>query len=140
LPESKRNAENDSEGATILWRANAIGDRLLGAGSPCWLAEARFDDEVSDPNSSVEFREMDNGEELVWRVDVRPVEWRTGAFDAKLRAIADDELQALWMRRSDGTVFAPYAGGFDLFPRSFDDVETLKEERSDWLSSHPSGL
>lgn len=140
LPDSKRYADNDAERATILLRANTIGDRLLSAGSSCWYVEARFDDEGSDPNSMVEFREMDDGEELVWRFHVRPVEWCACAFDAKLRAVADDELEVLWMRRSDGTIFAPYDGGFDLFPRSFDDVETLKEERADWLSSHPSGL
>lgn len=140
LPGSKRHAEDDAECSMILSRANVIGERLLNARSPCWYVEARFDDEGSDPNPMVEFREMDDGEELVWRFHVRPVEWCAGAFDAKLRAIADDELEALWMRRSDGTVFAPYDGGFDLFPRSFDDVETLKEERADWLSSHPSGL
>jgi hypothetical protein len=58
-----------------------------------------------------------------------------------LTAIANDEVgPTLWMDRRSGSIFAPYDGGFDPFPHSQGDVESLKAEFSGWLSPHPCGL
>lgn len=140
LPDSKRYAESDSEKAAILARANAIGDRLLGDGSPCWRVEARTDDMPGMGALAGQFQVGGDPDEPVWHFYVRSVRWKAGAFDNDLSAIADDTLRVLWMCRSNGVVFAPYDGGFDLFPPSLDEVEILKTERSDWLSSELSGL
>lgn len=140
LPGSKRYAENDGEQAAILARANAIGDRLLGDGSPCWWVEARTDDLPGTGAFAGEYQLGGDPDEPVWRFYVRSVDWKAGAFDDYFTAIADEKLMGLWMCRSSGAVFAPYDGGFDLFPSSFDEVGILKTERSDWLSSEPSGL
>lgn len=140
LPGSKRYAENDAEEAIILSRANVIGNRLLGRASPCWQIETRTD-EMADAGELVgTFKESDDPDEPVWSIYVQAVEWRAGMFDSQFRAIADDEYRALWMSRSDGAVFAPYDGGFDLFPCSVEQVSALKAEHPDWLSSHPEGL
>lgn len=140
LPDSKQYSEGDSERATILARANAIGDRLLGDGSPCWWVEARIYDLPGAGALAGEFQVNGDPDEPVWHFYVRPVEWKAGRFDDDFTAIADEKLMGLWMCRSNGVVFAPYDGGFDLFPPSFGDVEILKTERPDWLSSEPSGL
>lgn len=140
LPGSKRYAENEEERVTVLQRGNAIGDRLLGRRNACWYAEAVWDETEPDLSSAIEFREIENGEKIVRRFQVRAVEWGSGEFDEKLRSIANDELRGMWVRRSDGAVFAPYDGGFDLFPSSFDQIADLKRERPEWLPSNPDGL
>ena len=140
LPDSKRYAENDAEHATILARGNAIGDRLLGQGNLCWLIEARADEKSGDAALAGEYKEGDDAYDPTWRFYARSVEWHRGAFDTELKAIAEDRLTAMWMRRRDGVVFAPYDGGFDIFPVSAEQVDVLKAERPDWLSSHPEGL
>jgi hypothetical protein len=44
------------------------------------------------------------------------------------------------MSRKTGKIFAPYDGGFDLFPSPGEEVAQLKSRFSEWLSSHPEGL
>ncbi len=39
-----------------------------------------------------------------------------------------------------GAIFSPYDGGFDLFPHSQSEVESLKAEWVDWLCLRPDGL
>lgn len=140
LPGSKRYPEDQAERRVVLGRAYELGDRVLGIGSACWHVEAVFDDLDAGDSGVVEFRGMEDGEETAHSFRVSLVTWSTGAFDAELVSIADDERSALWFRRSDGAVFAPYDGGFDLFPGAFEQVDELKRARPEWLSSHPSGL
>ena len=61
-------------------------------------------------------------------------------FDARLLEIADDTERSLWMNRATGAIFAPYDGGFDLFPCSHADAAALRTEHADWLSDYPGGL
>jgi hypothetical protein len=62
-------------------------------------------------------------------------------FDKLLTAIADDEVDfVFWMNRENGAIFAPYDGGFDLFPSTDAQVDELKKSYPDWLSSHSQGL
>src|SRR5262245_13142107 len=53
LPGSKRYAENEDERQTIIFRANVLGDRLLRAGTPCWLVPARAAADLSAPKRGV---------------------------------------------------------------------------------------
>jgi hypothetical protein len=141
LPDSKRYAENEEERRTILSRANALGDRLLGSGTPCWIVEARTDEDSDAGELALTFTEDDDPDSVVWHLYVRAEDWRSGAYDDKLLGIADDEPdRAIWVRRDNGAVFAPYDGGFDLFPSSWQEVGVLKKEKFLWLSSHPAGL
>lgn len=139
LPESKRYAEDEAERRIILSRANSLGDRLLGPQTPCWFVEANPDAVSNDCVLASTYSE-DGDDTVEWRFYVRPVTWAAGSFDAILAAIADWQASALWMSRKTGAVFAPYDGGFDLFPRTSGDVDALKGERSEWLSTTPSGL
>lgn len=84
--------------------------------------------------------EDDDPDSPMCRFYIRADEWQPGEYDEKLLALADDEIRVIWMRRDNGAVFAPYDGGFDLFPATWEDVALLKEERRDWLSDHPEGL
>ncbi|WP_446689018.1 DUF3885 domain-containing protein [Rhizobium laguerreae] len=48
---------------------------------------------------------------------VASVRWQEGSFDDLLTARADDETgPTLLMNSGNGAIFAPYDGGFDLFP------------------------
>lgn len=69
------------------------------------------------------------------------VRWQGGVFDKVLKDVADDATgPTLWCDREYGRVFAPYDGGFDLFPISMAEVAELKARHKDWLSKEPSGL
>jgi len=141
LPDSKRYAENGSERSEILSRANEVGNQLLGAGEPCWMIEARTDDCTSAGELAGQFDDSDEYDTMIWRYFVQSVNWRAGAFDKVLMDLADDApYSVVWMARESGAIFAPYDGGFDLFPSEYLQVDTLKAQWSDWLSSHPEGL
>lgn len=141
LPGSKRYADDQAEGSIILLRANALADWLLGKDEWCWVIEGATDDLVAGGEVALSGRETDDPEDPVWSFYVRHERWRTGASNAKLLSIADDEpRRAVWMRCDNGAVFAPYDGGFDLFPATWEAVHQLKAEWPAWLSDHPAGL
>lgn len=141
LPLSKRYAENSSDEAIILSRANWIGDRVLGLGASCWLVEARYEDSDAAGDLWLTAREDEDPDAPAWRFYLRNQDWRSGDFDEKLLAIADDQPdRAIWMRRDTGAVFAPYDGGFDIFLTDRQEETALKKERPGWFSDHPEGL
>ncbi|MEG3179539.1 DUF3885 domain-containing protein [Sphingomonas sp. LT1P40] len=141
LPESKRYAENDEERSIILHRANALAERLLGLDSGCWVIEARSAASKGGGELAMEAAESDDPDGFIWSFYVRLETWQTGRYDRELMAIADDDPNpVIWMRQGDGAIFAPYDGGFDLFPTTRKAVRLLKSQQPDWLSKHPKGL
>jgi hypothetical protein len=72
---------------------------------------------------------------------VSRVFWQEEVFNDLLKDVADEATgPTLWCNRETGKVFAPYDGGFDIFPTSTAEVAELKERHKAWLSSEPSGL
>lgn len=141
LPGWKRYADDDAERQSILFRANTLGDSLLGSGQPCWIIEARSTGDIGCGDLAMTAVESLDPHEPVWSFYVRRERWLAGAFDDKLLSIAEDEPgRAIWMRCDNGAIFAPYDGGFDLFPATWQEVAVLKQKQPDWLSSHPVGL
>jgi len=141
LPGSKRYASNQAERKIILSRAYALGDTLLGVNQCCWAVEAETDDPSAPSEIALSGTETDDPDDPTWYFYARRERWQAGMYDAKLLAIADDKpRRAIWMRCDDGAVFAPYDGGFDLFPTSWEAASQFKAEWPDWLSPHPSGL
>ncbi len=105
------------------------------------MIEARADDITGTGEYVGQFPEEDDPHGMVWRYFVKSVDWKAGLFNKVLADIAGDgAYYIVWMARNGSALFAPYDGGFDLFPFSFEQVETLKADWSDWLSSHPEGL
>lgn len=123
LPKSKRYPDTEPEYQELLRRHNEAATTLLGAGEPCILFAATYDDDGN--------------------VDIAAehVVWEPGRFDALIRAVADEEagpfLFASFDRR---TAYAPYDGGADLFFASQDAVATMKAVWRDWLSARPDGV
>jgi hypothetical protein len=139
LPESKRYPETDAEREMILERANILGRAVLGENGPCWLVQAGDWQKAAmatwDCNGAYHYDEFD------WPVFAQRTTFRTGAFNALLLEIAEEvALRTLWMSESNGNVFAPYDGGFDLFLKSAEEVRFLKARLAAWLSDHPDGL
>lgn len=141
LPGSKRYADDQSERDIILLRAHALGNWLLGVDQCCWFVEAETGDPLTPGEIALTGVESDDPDCPVWSFYARRERWRAGTYNAKLLSIADDEpRRAIWMRCDNGAVFAPYDGGFDLFPTSWEVVTHLRTEWPDWLSDHPAGL
>jgi hypothetical protein len=140
LPNSRRYAKDELECAVILDRANAIGDELLGDGVQCWMVETQI--ELDGPREfSFAWTEDEDPDAPVWHFSAQSVIWQKNAFDTTLSAIANDQCdRVLWIAGHTGAIFAPYDGGFDLFPPSWSQVTLLKEKWPEWLSSHPEGL
>jgi hypothetical protein len=141
LPDSKRYAETEIERQIILTRGNRLGDRLLGAGTSCWLVGLNTcETERAWVDVGEYLRDEGGHQEFLIRFSVQAVQWRAGAFDAILTSVADDDARYLWVNRLSGAIFAPYDGGFDLFSPVPDEVAALKTEMTDWLPCNPSGL
>jgi hypothetical protein len=150
LPESKRYAETDHERAIIIARMTELAGHVLGEGQECWLVGLGYLDDEGDLNHkdplpglpaapSFEFTDGDDGTLRILAFGVSSC-WRSGAHETVLLQIASNETRGLWMSKADGSVFAPYDGGADLFLPSKSKVLELRERFSDWLSQHPRGL
>ena len=108
LPGSKRYADHQAERNTILSRAYALADRLLGLDQCCWVIEAETGDPSTPSGIALSGSETYDPDEPVWSFYARRERWRAGTHDAKFLSIADDEpRRAIWMRCDNGAVFAP---------------------------------
>jgi hypothetical protein len=140
LPGSKRYAENETERAIILHRANTLGDTILGY-SDCWLVtlEQPAGNRSWSLGGRIEY-DVETPDEFIVPYYVQETIWRNGAFDDLLTAIADDDARYVWISRRDGSIFAPYDGGFDLFALSYLRIAELKVQWAGWLPHRPDGL
>jgi hypothetical protein len=114
----------------------------LGEGTLAWIVEAHPDSSESVQSAyELHFvtRFVDDEIDYVVRADL--MEWEGKPFDSTVALIADDVgPPTLWMSPRTGAVFAPYDGGFDLFPASAEEAISLKSDFSQWLSPRVDGL
>ena len=142
LPGSKRYAETEEETALILSRGNQLASEFLGEGQTCWIVTARPNGHgVSGDEVGSWIEDEADEDSLVWRYFAEIGVWSSGIFDEQLKDLADDALEyVIWFRPSDGRVFAPYDGGFDLFSPHATDIAEVRDRHTEWLSAHPDGL
>lgn len=147
LPDAVRYAETDAERGEIRRRAITLGDEILGRDADCWLVQCRIEEYAKphwkpyEANLDPRLRYRDDEDDFHWVASASQVFWEAEAFSDLLIDIADDTTgPTLWCGRATGKVFAPYDGGFDLFPTSMAEVVELKRRHGSWLSSEPSGL
>jgi hypothetical protein len=156
LPESKRYADSEAEFEVLLGRSNALGDQVFCGGSACWLVVNKYGPQDTHLQAYAElireyallpafqvrwkFPGDDDEDAFDYHFHAGLLEWSAGAFDPLLKKIANDEVDAVWMSAETGAVFAPYDGGIDLFPPTYDEAARLKAQFSEWLSDHPEGL
>ena len=149
LPRSKRYAETPEERATILERANKLADKCLRTSSEVWVIResGRHYPKVADPSETLDWNfllhwEMrDEPDDVIeYDFEFTRVEWQARQFDWLLTAIADDKTRALFFSLSDGAVFAPYDGGFDLILPSPREVAEFEATYRGWMSELTSKL
>ena len=88
-----------------------------------------------------QLRYRDMEDDFHWVASALKVLWNAGEFSDLLFDISQVRTgPTLWFGRASGKVFAPYDGGFDLFPTTDAEVATLKQLHSGWLSPETSGL
>ena len=142
---SKRYEETAKEKQTILARADELATEILGEKADCWLVECRkgrlgrpFMTRVKG-HSVLDIAEPED--DYIWTAHVSPARWKAGSARRLLWQVAQDRTgPTLWINRTSGAIFAPYDGGFDLFPASLQHVEALRQKHSNWLSNEPGGL
>jgi hypothetical protein len=163
LPGRKRYADTDQECQVLLGRQNELATEVLGADTMCWLVQTCW----VTPKGSIDyaneldpfracrefnlafawrfkadhFKAPDEDEvELFWDVHAGLHQWKSGAFDELLLAIANEQAgHTLWLAPLTGSVFAPYDGGVDLFLPSASTAEQLASAHHDWLPFLPYG-
>lgn len=161
LPGSKRCPDTEAEWRVLLVRQNELAAEVLGEDQECWLVQNHWEtmpsvreadfDAGYDPfrvttdydlkPAIVTVRNEGTEFECRWEAHVGLTTWSDGCFDPLLRQIADDKAApTLWYSADNGSVFAPYSGGVDLFLTDKSRVRELKAQHPDWLSTHPLGL
>ena len=143
LPGSVRYAQTKQQQDEIHRRAAILANETLGRGSECWLVRSWREEYPKPVNSSAdcELRYREDDDDFQWVSSPSQVLWHEDTFRDLLHDIAEDRTgPTLWFNGETGKVFAPYDGGFDLFPTSIEEVDELKRQHGDWLSSEPSGL
>jgi hypothetical protein len=156
LPESKRYAGTEEEYKIILERQNQLIEHLIGEGTEIAISFGLYTGDLTNNN----YKELtDFGEfQKVSTVDLhkeRPKEYESGMYfdifvkiekwqkDKKnqlLRAIANDEIRAMFVCPSRKCIIAPYDGGVDIIVDSMEERNKLKLKYKDWLSEREDGL
>jgi hypothetical protein len=147
LPDSKRYPDSEDEVATILLRANTLAAEVL-RGGVCWLAqlgsiELGWDAAAIRWRDEFALRESGQAihDEAAWPIFAAPTQFTPGRFDGLLRDIAADRaFRTLWFDPTNGRVFAPYDGGFDVFLETTEATAMLRAKHSAWLSSRADGM
>lgn len=156
LPESKRYAESDDEYKIILDRQNQLIDDLLGEETEVAISFGLYTNEITNENIKEltdfgEFqkvmtidlqkeRPVEYEDEMYFDIFVKIEHWKRESRNEILKAIADDEIRAMFVSPSKKCVIAPYDGGVDVIIDSTEKRDRLKAKYRDWLSDREDGM
>ena len=156
LPESKRYAETEDEYKIILDRQNQLINDLIGEESEVAITFGLYncDSSNDNPKELTEFGEFEKvlsidlqkerpeeyEFEMYFDIYVKSENWKKGKRDAILKAIADDELRAMFVSWTKKCVIAPYDGGVDVIVDSSEKRDRLKNKYRNWLSDREDGM
>lgn len=156
LPESKRYAENEFEYQTILDRQNTLINDLLGENTEIIISFGLYTSALSNDNNKklTDFGEFDRvqtiplhvvnptdyEDEYYFDIYIKVDNWLKNANNAILKAIADDEIRAMFICPSKNCIIAPYDGGVDIIVDSTEKRDELKLKYKDWLSEREDEL
>ncbi len=156
LPESKRYADSEDEYKIILDRQNKLINNLIGQESEVAISFGLYTNDITNDN----YKELtDFGEflkvltidlhkerpeayedEMYFDIYVKTEKWESGKRDKILKAIADDEIRAMFVSPSNKCVIVPYDGGVDVIVNSTEKRDNLKAKYKDWLSDREDGM
>jgi hypothetical protein len=143
LPDAKRYADTELEYSELLHRHNAVADRVLGNGAPCFLYQAKYlgeDTDIESPAWVLDLKEYDpESEERIW-IDIAAVTWQSRRFDQLLLDVANEVTRLVFASTLTGNIYAPYDGGADLIFRRQTDHQVCRESFEKWLSARADGL
>ena len=156
LPESKRYADSDDEYKIILDRQNKLINDLLGQESEVAISFGLYTNEITNDNYKelTDFGEFlkvltidlhkerpeEYEDEMYFDIYVKTEKWESGKRDKILKAIADDEIRAMFVSPSNRCIIAPYDGGVDVIVNSTEKRDNLKAKYKDWLSDREDGM
>ncbi|WP_052600364.1 hypothetical protein [Aureispira sp. CCB-QB1] len=156
LPKSKRYAETKDEYKIILNRQNQLIEDLIGEGTEMIISFGLYGNDITNENYKTlrDFLEFEKvmtidlhkerpkayEEEMHFDIYVMIDKWKRETKNEILKAIADDEIRAMFVCPSKGYIIAPYDGGVDIIANSTEKRDELKTEYKDWLSKREDGL
>ncbi|MBL7982710.1 MAG: hypothetical protein JNL52_12980 [Flavobacteriales bacterium] len=156
LPESKRYPDTADEYKIILDRQNELIDDLIGQEAEVVISFGLYTNDITNNNyhSLTDFgkfekvltidlqkekpEEYENGIGL--DIYVMTEYWKSGKRDVILKAIADDQIRAMFISPSRKCIIAPYDGGVDVIVDSTEQRDRLKQKYKDWLSDREDGM
>jgi hypothetical protein len=156
LPESKRYADTDEEYQIIFDRQNEIINDLIGAGTEFIISFGLYKDDLSNDNyiglkdfndfekvytiDLHKLRPDDHEDETIFEIYIKSALWESESSNEILKAIADDEIRAMFICPSKHCIIAPYDGGVDIIVESIDKKDELKLKYINWLSEREDGM
>jgi hypothetical protein len=156
LPDSKRYADTEAEYDTIFERQNQLINDLIGEGSEIIITFGLYTGDISINNYKKltdfgEFNKVqtidlkkerpeEHEDDLLLDIYIKIENWRSNSKNDILRAIADDEIRAMFICPSKNCIVAPYDGGVDIIVDSSKKRDELKVQYRDWLSDREDGL
>lgn len=147
-PDNRHFAESSAESSEMLFRQNAMGNRLLGPGAPCFLLTYDWEgaerlskrrrigvlgDVSARPWLRLPADDDHEGDVSVFGLETT---WRAGAFNELLLDIAGEREQALWVAKESAAVFAPYDGGVDLIYPAAPERDADRICFASWINAH----
>jgi hypothetical protein len=155
LPESKRYAESEDEYKIILERQNQLIDDLIGDETEVTISFGLYTNDITNDNYKKltdygEFQKVlsidlhaerpeEYEDEMYFDIFVKTEKWKKESRNEILRAIADDEIRAMFVCPLKKCVIAPYDGGVDVIVDSSQERDRLKAKYSDWLPDREDG-
>jgi len=156
LPESKRYAESEDEYKIILNRQNQLINDLIGEESEVAISFGLYRWDLTNDNYKEltdfgEFQKVlridlkkerpeEYEDEMYFDIYVKTEKWENGKRDEILKAIADDEIRAMFVSPSKKCIISPYDGGVDVIVDSTENRDKLKDKYKDWLSDREDGM
>ncbi len=156
LPESKRYADNEDEYKIILARQNKLINDLIGQESEVVISFGLYRNDITNDNYKelTDFGEFlkvltidlhkerpeEYEDKMYFDIFVKTEKWESGKRDKILKAIADDEIRAMFVSPSNRCVIAPYDGGVDVIVNSTEKRDNLKAKYGNWLSDREDGM
>jgi len=156
LPKSKRYADTLDEYKIMLDRQNQLIEDLIGEESEVTICFGLYTNDISNNNYKEltdfgEFKKVltidlqnerpeEYEDEMFFDIFVKIENWKKGNRNEILKAIADDEIRAMFVSQSKNCIIAPYDGGVDLILKTNSERDRLKYKYKDWLSEREDGM
>ena len=157
LPESKRYPDSEPEYQEIFSRHNQVLSELCLANNEIYIIAPEYSNSseprgiekelegilgnpkywqtvpMHEPEEKTEFR-------YYWHLHSEKTNWLPGSIDKLFRLVADEKAPNLMIvNLHSGWVFHPYDGGADIILKNNDEMQSLKNKFSGWLSKDKNG-